>query len=53
MGWDPAVVPDPQDPATFERSKLDWSELEHGPARGRARRPTARLGRLRRELPPS
>ena len=25
MGWDPAVVPDPQDPATFERSKLDWS----------------------------
>ena len=27
MGWDPAVVPDPQDPATFERSKLDWSEL--------------------------
>ncbi len=30
MGWDPAVVPDPQDPATFERSKLDWSELEGG-----------------------
>jgi maltooligosyltrehalose trehalohydrolase len=30
MGWDPAVVPDPQDPATFERSKLDWSELEDG-----------------------
>ncbi|QYF75022.1 malto-oligosyltrehalose trehalohydrolase [Cryobacterium sp. PAMC25264] len=28
MGWDPAVVPDPQDPATFERSKLDWSELQ-------------------------
>ncbi|WP_349897869.1 malto-oligosyltrehalose trehalohydrolase [Parafrigoribacterium soli] len=28
MGWDPAVVPDPQDAATFERSKLDWSELE-------------------------
>ena len=26
MGWDPAVVPDPQDPATFERSKLNWSE---------------------------
>ena len=23
-------VPDPQDPATFERSKLDWSELEVG-----------------------
>ncbi|WP_240632184.1 malto-oligosyltrehalose trehalohydrolase [Cryobacterium sp. LW097] len=30
MGWDPAVVPDPQDPATFERSKLDWSELQRG-----------------------
>jgi maltooligosyltrehalose trehalohydrolase len=30
MGWDPSVVPDPQDPATFERSKLDWSELESG-----------------------
>ncbi|WP_025155804.1 malto-oligosyltrehalose trehalohydrolase [Leifsonia aquatica] len=26
MGWDPAVVPDPQDPQTFQRSKLDWSE---------------------------
>ena len=30
MGWDPAVVPDPQDPATFQRSKLDWSELATG-----------------------
>ncbi|MFA4840572.1 MAG: malto-oligosyltrehalose trehalohydrolase [Agrococcus sp.] len=28
MGWDESVVPDPQDPATFERSKLDWSELD-------------------------
>jgi len=28
MGWDPDVVPDPQDPATFERSHLDWSEPE-------------------------
>jgi len=26
-GWDEADVPDPQDPATFARSKLDWSEL--------------------------
>jgi maltooligosyltrehalose trehalohydrolase len=26
FGWDPPQVPDPQDPATFERSKLDWSE---------------------------
>jgi maltooligosyltrehalose trehalohydrolase len=27
MGWDPAVVPDPQDVDTFTRSKLDWAEL--------------------------
>jgi maltooligosyltrehalose trehalohydrolase len=30
MGWDPATVPDPQDPATFERSKLDWDEQSGG-----------------------
>ena len=37
MGWDPSVVPDPQDPATFERSKLDWDELAepgHAPLLG-------------------
>ncbi|MEV4669913.1 malto-oligosyltrehalose trehalohydrolase [Microbacterium sp. LWO12-1.2] len=28
MGWDPADVPDPQDPATFRRSHLDWSEKD-------------------------
>ncbi len=28
MGWDAASVPDPQDPATFERSKLQWDELD-------------------------
>jgi len=27
-GWRPEDVPDPQDPATFIRSKLDWDELE-------------------------
>ena len=27
-GWDPATVPDPQDEATFARSKLDWAERE-------------------------
>jgi len=26
-GWDVDDVPDPQDPATFTRSTLDWSEL--------------------------
>lgn len=30
MGWDPSVVPDPQDPETFHRSKLDWAELDEG-----------------------
>ncbi|MGY1916544.1 malto-oligosyltrehalose trehalohydrolase [Blastococcus sp. SYSU DS0973] len=30
-GWDPDVVPDPQDPETFTRSKLDWSELSQEP----------------------
>jgi len=30
LGWDESTVPDPQDPETFERSKLDWSELEGG-----------------------
>ena len=28
FGWRPEQVPDPQDPATFERSRLDWSELD-------------------------
>jgi maltooligosyltrehalose trehalohydrolase len=27
-GWDPDLVPDPQDPNTFARSKLDWSEVQ-------------------------
>jgi maltooligosyltrehalose trehalohydrolase len=30
MGWDPAVVPDPQDPETFSRSKLKWDEASVG-----------------------
>ncbi|GAA2754173.1 malto-oligosyltrehalose trehalohydrolase [Amnibacterium kyonggiense] len=30
MGWNPDDVPDPQDPATFERSKLDWAEVGRG-----------------------
>ncbi len=29
MAWDLATVPDPQDPETFHRSKLDWSEPDH------------------------
>ncbi|GAA4368779.1 malto-oligosyltrehalose trehalohydrolase [Nocardioides caricicola] len=50
MGWDPAVVPDPQDPATFERSKLDWSEATTG--RHAVLLEVYRdLARLRREQP--
>jgi malto-oligosyltrehalose trehalohydrolase len=50
MGWDPAVVPDPQDPATYQRSQLDWDEL------GTGRHAVlldvyTRLGALRRALP--
>jgi maltooligosyltrehalose trehalohydrolase len=30
-GWDESEVPDPQDPETFRRSKLDWSEPEREP----------------------
>jgi len=33
MGWDPTQVPDPQDPQTFFRSKLDWGERERPPHR--------------------
>jgi maltooligosyltrehalose trehalohydrolase len=28
-GWGESEVPDPMDEATFKRSKLDWSELDH------------------------
>ncbi len=50
MGWDESRVPDPQDPETFTRSKLDWSEL----GAGRHARTLARYRRLielRRRVP--
>jgi maltooligosyltrehalose trehalohydrolase len=31
FGWNPQQVPDPQDPATFTRSKLCWKEIENDP----------------------
>jgi len=31
FGWDPDEVPDPQDPDTFRRSKLDWDEIPRQP----------------------
>jgi maltooligosyltrehalose trehalohydrolase len=34
FGWDPADMPDPQDAATFARSKLDWAERGAAPHAG-------------------
>jgi maltooligosyltrehalose trehalohydrolase len=48
MGWDPAVVPDPQDPETFQRSKLDWAEVDTG-RHARLLDTYRRLAALRRE----
>jgi len=31
FGWTPEEVPDPQDPETFHRSKLNWQELAAEP----------------------
>jgi maltooligosyltrehalose trehalohydrolase len=28
FGWDPAAVPDPQSPETFNMSKLNWGEVD-------------------------
>lgn len=48
MGWDPDDVLDPQDPETFERSRLDWSELDGG-RHARVLAGYRRLAELRRE----
>jgi maltooligosyltrehalose trehalohydrolase len=29
FGWKPEDIPNPNDPASFQRSKLDWQELHH------------------------
>ena len=50
MGWDESIVPLPNDPATFERSKLDWDEREKG-EHGRLLDLYRSLARLRRERP--
>jgi maltooligosyltrehalose trehalohydrolase len=50
MGWDPDTVPDPQDPATFERSHLDWFEPER-PANARILAFYKSLIALRRAIP--
>ena len=33
FGWGPDDFPDPQDPATFTRSRLDWGEVDKEPHR--------------------
>ena len=30
FGWDPASIPDPENPETFRRSKLNWEEIGDG-----------------------
>jgi maltooligosyltrehalose trehalohydrolase len=50
LGWDEQEVPDPQDPETFARSKLDWSELSGG-RHARMLAVYRRLTSLRRRLP--
>ncbi|WP_438353860.1 malto-oligosyltrehalose trehalohydrolase [Microbacterium sp. CJ88] len=50
MGWDESVVPDPQDPETFRRSKLDWAEVADG-EHARLLDLYRRLAALRRERP--
>ncbi|WP_369253084.1 malto-oligosyltrehalose trehalohydrolase [Geodermatophilus amargosae] len=49
-GWDADEVPDPQDPETFTRSKLDWSEPDREPHAG-VLAVHRRLLALRREHP--
>ncbi|MDQ4501916.1 malto-oligosyltrehalose trehalohydrolase [Sinomonas sp. ASV322] len=50
MGWDPALVPDPQDPATRLRSTLDWGEATTDDG-ARLLALYRRLIAVRRELP--
>jgi maltooligosyltrehalose trehalohydrolase len=49
-GWDADEIPDPQDPETFLRSKLKWTEINDG-EHGRLRRVYQRLIALRRTEP--
>ena len=49
-GWDADEIPDPQDPATFERSRLNWDEIDDG-EHGRLRRVYQRLISLRHNEP--
>jgi maltooligosyltrehalose trehalohydrolase len=50
MDWDTSNVPNPQDPETFTRSKLDWSEPATGPHADLLKL-NAELLRVRRSYP--
>jgi maltooligosyltrehalose trehalohydrolase len=50
FGWQPHQVPDPQDPATFKASCLDWTEIED-PRHHRLLEWYQALIRLRRSYP--
>jgi maltooligosyltrehalose trehalohydrolase len=50
FGWNPDAMPDPQDLATFERSKLPWGELDEPFSQGMFDW-YRRLIELRRRLP--
>jgi maltooligosyltrehalose trehalohydrolase len=50
FGWDPSSVPDPEAWETFERSKLNWGELD-GPEHAEMLRWYRGLIRLRRTTP--
>ena len=49
-GWDADEIPDPQDPSTFERSKLKWGEIDDGD-HGRLRQVYRQLIALRHNEP--
>ena len=49
-GWDATEIPDPQDPETFRRSKLNWDEIDDGD-HGRLRRVYHSLIALRESEP--
>jgi maltooligosyltrehalose trehalohydrolase len=51
FGWDPEQVPDPQDRATFERSRLRWDEVAE-PRHADLLEWHRALIALRREVPP-
>ena len=51
IGWSGQDVPDPQDPATFERSKLAWNEIDR-PPHNEIHDWYRRLIALRHDIPP-